>query len=110
MRIPVSAGILAGREEFPHGEKQKRILKSKQNHFTNHHDPHLQLYDDIWISVERSKISGSSYPAAADEKLGYGPVEGIYQLPSHVKHPYCLILARTCAAGTGAADRPLEQV
>ena len=93
MQIPVSAGILAGGKSSRMG-KNKAYLEIKAESFLNHTIRICSCYDDIWISVDDpKKYPDLPYPAAADEKQGYGPVEGIYQLLSHVKHPYCPILA-----------------
>ncbi|MCH1983652.1 molybdenum cofactor guanylyltransferase [Ruminococcus sp. OA3] len=93
MQIPVSAGILAGGKSTRMGEN-KAYLEIKDESFLYHTIRICSCCDDIWISVDDpAKYPALPYPMATDEIQGYGPVEGIYQLLGHVKHPYCLILA-----------------
>jgi molybdopterin-guanine dinucleotide biosynthesis protein A len=93
MQRKISAGILAGGKSSRMGEN-KAFLEFGEEPFLYRISRICSRHEDILISVDDlKKYPDLPYPAVADEKQGFGPLEGIYQLLSHVKHPYCLIVA-----------------
>jgi molybdopterin-guanine dinucleotide biosynthesis protein A len=89
----ISAGILAGGKSSRMGENKAR-LKYKKDTFLETVAKACSDFYEIMVSVDdKAKYSDLPYRLVEDEKKGYGPLEGIYQLLKASKTEYLLVVA-----------------
>ncbi len=108
MKIPMTAGILAGGKSTRMG-RDKALLPYRRQTFLEHLAGELKDFDELLVSVEGNLISGipDNYITVQDELEGFGPVEGIYQLLRRASHPYVLVVATDMQRLTAAFLRDL---
>lgn len=89
----ISAGILAGGKSSRMGENKAR-LKYKKDTFLETVAKACSDFYEIMVSVDdKAKYRDLPYRLVEDEKKGYGPLEGIYQLLRESKTEYILVVA-----------------
>lgn len=94
----VTLGILAGGKSTRMG-RDKALLLWNGRTLVEHVRNQFAACEKVLVSVaDADRPTGISYPAVADERQGYGPLEGIYQL---------LAAAQTDWVFVAAADLPL---
>ena len=89
----IAAGILAGGRHTRMG-KDKLLLQYKGKCFLEHVCEACREFPEILVSVaDKEQYVQFPYSFVEDEKKGYGPLEGIYQLLCHTKKEYVFALA-----------------
>ncbi|MGN0399137.1 MAG: NTP transferase domain-containing protein [Blautia sp.] len=91
--IKIAAGILAGGRSTRMG-KNKASLEWKGQTFLDRVLSACQDFQEVYVSVDdRDKYASCRAVLVEDEKQGYGPLEGIYQILKIMDADYALILA-----------------
>ncbi|KIR02027.1 molybdopterin-guanine dinucleotide biosynthesis protein A [Lachnospiraceae bacterium TWA4] len=89
----ISAGILAGGKSSRMGENKAR-LKFGKDSFVEKIAKECSDFHEVMVSVDdRAKYSDLPYRLVEDDKKGYGPLEGIFQLLKASKTEYVLVVA-----------------